>query len=65
MPWEAAVKKSQIGVLHPIGARTQRPDLRVESAGRTVGHVDDDRALHRDSRKDDSAAEMRDVSRTD
>jgi len=63
--WEASMKKSPISVLLQTGARSQRPDVRVESVGRTAGHVDDDRALHREAKRDDSAAEMRDASRTD
>ena len=46
MPWEAAVKKSEVCVLLPPGPRAERPDLRFDVDAGVAGHVDDDRTFH-------------------
>eukprot|EP00966_Prymnesium_polylepis_P142743 3295514-Prymnesium_polylepis.1 len=46
MPWEAAVKKSEVCVLLPAGPRAERPELRFDQAAGVAGYVDDDWTLH-------------------
>eukprot|EP00966_Prymnesium_polylepis_P022619 520426-Prymnesium_polylepis.1 len=46
IPWEAAVKKSEVCVLLPAGSRAERPEFRFDNDAGVAGYVDDDRTLH-------------------